>query len=386
MSGPSKAGKSVLVQKMVGEEMLITVSGATVRQADQLWDRVLDWIGEPHVTTATTSSSDSKTESLEGNTSAGFPGVAGFQVKGSKGSLSGSAEGISATANRRGLPQVVKEIANSRYTLLVDDFHYIPTDVQTEVARQLKDAASRGVRICVASVPHRADQVVRALPELHGRVIAVDLDYWPIDELLTIPKLGCPNLGILIDDASLKMFATEAAGSPQLMQAICLWMCIHLGVQETQIPLTDVVLNEEQRRAILTTTSAMTDFRSLVRDLVGGPKLRGQERKPYAFKDGTQGDVYLAIMRAIAMDPPRMAFNYDELTGRIRKLCADAPPGSSVVGSCKHLGDIATQHLGAGGPALEWDEEDQILTIPEPYLLFYLRWSGHLERSSHAAR
>src|SRR5678815_2078324 len=52
ISGPSKAGKTVLVQRIVGEGNLITVSGASVRTADQLWERVLDWWGEPHTTVA----------------------------------------------------------------------------------------------------------------------------------------------------------------------------------------------------------------------------------------------------------------------------------------------------------------------------------------------
>src|SRR5262249_35290931 len=52
ISGPSKAGKTVLVQRVVGEGNLITVSGASVRTADQLWERVLDWWGEPHATMA----------------------------------------------------------------------------------------------------------------------------------------------------------------------------------------------------------------------------------------------------------------------------------------------------------------------------------------------
>lgn len=36
ISGPSKAGKTVLVQRVVGEGNLITVSGASVRAPDQL--------------------------------------------------------------------------------------------------------------------------------------------------------------------------------------------------------------------------------------------------------------------------------------------------------------------------------------------------------------
>jgi hypothetical protein len=31
--------------------------------------------------------------------------------------------------------------------------------------------------------------------------------------------------------------------------------------------------------------------------------------------------------------------------------------------------------------AIDWDEQKQILAIPDPYLLFYLRWSGRLSEA-----
>ncbi|MEO8548340.1 MAG: hypothetical protein ABI678_00125 [Kofleriaceae bacterium] len=383
LSGPSKAGKTVLIQNVVGNQNLITVSGASISVADQLWDRVLDWIGEPNTLTASTTHSDAKAQTTEGTTSAGFPGVASFQGKGSKTGTTGGAEAITATAGRQGLPQVVREIANSGYTVLVDDFHYINPAVQTLVAQQIKDAASRGIRICVASVPHRADQAVRALGDLRGRAISIDLEYWSTADLLRIAQRGCGLLGLNVDNDSLQFFAVEAAGSPQLMQAICLWMCLHLGVRETQSPPLEVMIDTEARRAILNMTSRMTDFRSLVGALVQGPKTRGQDRKRYDFvAEGGGGDVYLAIMRSIASDPPRLTFGYDELTTRIRRIADEAPSGASVVGSCYHLGEIAKDFPGPSGQALEWDSDDQVLTIPDPYLLFYLRWSDHLQRES----
>src|SRR5262245_35438890 len=47
LAGPSKSGKTVLVEKVVGVDNLIAVSGASVPSADALWDRVLDWMGDP---------------------------------------------------------------------------------------------------------------------------------------------------------------------------------------------------------------------------------------------------------------------------------------------------------------------------------------------------
>ncbi|MBA3819592.1 MAG: hypothetical protein H0X17_11915 [Deltaproteobacteria bacterium] len=387
VSGPSKAGKTVLVQRVVGEGNLITVSGASVREPDQLWERVLDWYGEPHTTTASRGDTATDTKTSERGGTLAIAGT-GASTRASTASANALSENMQATVHRRGLPQVVQELSGKQLTVLLDDFHYIPAAIQGDVAQQLKDAASRGVRICVASVPHRADNLVRALPELRGRVLAIDVEYWNRRDLLEIPRLGCERLGIHLDSASLAMFATEAAGSPQLMQSICLWTCNHLQVHEAVEPPRAVTLDNAARKQILFLTSCTVDFRSLVRSLIAGPKARPGERKKYVHRDGTEGDVYLTVMRAIAMDPPRLTLEYAELGRRLDELCkhTDPPDGASIVRTCVALGQIARStesSIAAGtGPSLEWDERDQVLVLPDPYLLFYLRWSGILERSA----
>jgi hypothetical protein len=87
-------------------------------------------------------------------------------------------------------------------------------------------------------------------------------------------------------------------------------------------------------------------------------------------------------MRAIAADPPRLSFEYAELTRRLEEMCrgGDAPDGASVIRACVTLGQIASGF--AGPPSLEWDDQDQILVLPDPYLLFYLRWSNALDREA----
>src|SRR5215467_16097086 len=47
ISGPSKSGKTVLVKKVIEEDNLIPISGASVRSADELWSKVLGWMESP---------------------------------------------------------------------------------------------------------------------------------------------------------------------------------------------------------------------------------------------------------------------------------------------------------------------------------------------------
>src|SRR5271166_5176288 len=47
LSGPSKSGKTVLVERVVGRDYLIPVSGASIRDPSEIWERALDWIDVP---------------------------------------------------------------------------------------------------------------------------------------------------------------------------------------------------------------------------------------------------------------------------------------------------------------------------------------------------
>src|SRR5215208_3035887 len=50
LSGPSKSGKTVLINKVIPKEDLIPVSGASIRSPEMLWDRVLSWMDAPSET------------------------------------------------------------------------------------------------------------------------------------------------------------------------------------------------------------------------------------------------------------------------------------------------------------------------------------------------
>jgi hypothetical protein len=169
------------------------------------------------------------------------------------------------------------------------------------------------------------------------------------------------------------------------MQTICLWMCNHLGVRETAEPLRAVQLDELARKEILFLTSCTADFRSLVRAMISGPRARPGERRAYVHHDGRVGDVYLSIMRSVAMDPPRLEIDSSDLLTRLDFICKGAAPDrTSVINACAKLAQIAGGFPSITGPAFEWDEQVQMILIPDPYLLFYLRWSVALEREADA--
>jgi hypothetical protein len=139
-----------------------------------------------------------------------------------------------------------------------------------------------------------------------------------------------------------------------------------------------IAIDENVLQRIFEQSSSATDFRSLVDILDAGARTRGTERKTYKFRDGTVGDVYRVVLRAIAENPPQLAFPYPELLERTANVCVgESPVGSSVTGTCLYMAKLARDKFPLER-AIDWDETKQVIDIPDPYLLFYLRWSGRL--------
>ena len=381
LSGPSKSGKTVLVERVVGRDQLIPISGVSIRHPDDVWKRIMDWIDVPDST--------SSGRSLGGKIGAGAGATGGLSLPlVAKGEVSGTANAevsggteSQASRERHGLPQVVREIANSEFVVLLDDFHYMDRSVQAEVAKSLKEAVRLEVRIITAAVSHRGDDIVRANPELRGRVRSIDLRYWNQDELRQIADTGFSVLNADLSASFGPTFAKESAGSPQLMQLMCLQGCFVVGLREAAPACRTVAVDGATLRTVLEQTSASTDFRSLVDVLEAGPRTRGTERKTYKFRDGSEGDVYRCVLKALAADPPHLSFPYDDLLARTVAICTgESPLGSSVTGTALHMSRLAREKF-PNERAVDWDEQKQVLDLPDPYLLFYLRWSDRLREA-----
>jgi hypothetical protein len=380
LSGPSKSGKTVLVEKVVGKDKLVMVVGAGIRAPDDVWTRVLDWIDAPAEVTS------QKSWQLRAGATVGAKAEAGVLVASSEASGQVNTDFSRQTSgserkNRRGMEQVIEELGGSELVVLVDDFHYMPREVQEEVAKQLKEAARRELKIVTAAVPHRADDMIRANPELRGRITMIDVDYWRPRDLARIAKTGFDALNVDIEALSAERLAHQAAGSPQLMQALCLYSCFVLGTIDRVSQRTAFRLQEADHVKACRLTSTIADFRSLVDALERGPRGRSGDRKAYSFTDGTTGDVYRAILKAIAEEPLVLTFDYEEVLRRVKAICrGEAPSGSSVTGACAHMSRLAEEQMPTTR-VLTWDERDQILEIPDPYLSFYLRWSDRLRQT-----
>jgi hypothetical protein len=342
ISGPSKSGKTVLVEKVVGKDNLVPVSGAEVKSGEDLWSGVLSWADVPTSTTKQETSSSSHRVGAEASGKGGVPLIAEVAGKGSYDQTRAASTSVAETREGDGIARISKEIANSSYVVFLDDFHYIPKDAQADVARQIKAGAERGIRICVATVPHRSDDVVRSNHELRGRLAQVDTSFWTIDELAQIAQTGFSKLLVDISPQLATRLAQEACGSPQLMQRICLDVCFELGLRQEQNAKVSIDLDSARLHAILEQSSTHADFGTMVANMHQGPKIRGTDRLVHKLIDGSQGDVYRVLLVALAHGDPTMSLPYARLMEKIDNVCTgDLPSGGSIIQACRQIAKIA---------------------------------------------
>ena len=371
LSGPSKSGKTVFIEKSIGKDRLIQVTGAGITEANKLWDRVFDLVGTPISKRLTA------TSSFDGSVGGKLSGQAGILVS-AAGEVSAEGKWGQSSAEQTDnavdyLQLLIRELANTGFVVFIDDFHYIPKPIQIELSNQIKEAIRNNVLFVVASVPYHSDDAIRANPDLRGRTIKLDFDYWKPEELVKIAARGFHSLKAIATDAYVQALASEAAGSPQLMQSLCLTTCFENDVREIQDAPTQIASDLEAIKRVCTRTAATSDYSSCVEKMKEGPKTRGQDRKSHVLKNGTASDVYPLIIRAIALDPPQLTQRYPNLLQRIQALCAaDPPSGSSVTGACSQIAAIANE--SENRTIVEWDGDNDVIDMRDPYLLFYLRW------------
>lgn len=373
ISGPSKSGKTVFVEQCLGKTNLVQITGAGAKSATDLWLRVFDIIGTPISKTQTSSTSIAGSVSAKGGVEGGVivaQGKAEVSGTGTYTSLSGDAENKAIDY----LQLIIKELGGSGFVVFIDDFHYVPRDVQGDVARQIKEAIRNNVKFICASVPYHSDDVIRGNPDLRGRVFSIDFDYWKSNVLEKIGYKGFKQLNVNYRQSMVQKLATEAAGSPQLMQYLCLNSCFELDVREGPAAPVEFLDDQNLLGTICRRTALSADYGSVADKMKEGPKTRGADRKIHASRYGWQGDVYKLLVKALSLDPPQLTFRYQSLIDRIAATCtSDTPSGSSVTSACYHAATIVNDSVGE--KIVEWDGENDIFDIRDPYLLFYLRWS-----------
>lgn len=342
ISGPSKIGKTVLCEKVIGLDHLVEISGSDMLEPSSMWAQIGMKAGMPH-SGITKAGSDAK-EHMEET----------FLL---------TKESVLAYFKEHGL------------ILLIDDFHYAAQEMQIFMAQQFKDAVRKGLQVIIAALPHRVDDTIRTNPDLQGRISIIDMLAWSREELELIPEKGFKELEISISKSIVEQLAKESIASPQLMQLICLNICI-LSESKGVKTIDDELIHRAFRFSTLN-----LDYDKVVTVIQKGKNSRGQKRAVYKTEGFGRLDLYGLILEALALDPPFASITTGELYERLLRLISDTnkPTLNALRSYLKNLQDIIDSN-DRSFEVLEW--KDNNVYILESLFLFYLRWGRGTSRDA----
>ncbi|MBD8925701.1 MAG: ATP-binding protein [[Eubacterium] rectale] len=341
--GPSKMGKTILCEQVIGLDNIVEVSGADFNENTDFWAIIAAKVGLPYMGEITTERASTEGKSEERDS------------KSEKYILSKD--------------KIIRYYIENNKILVIDDFHYASTEMQMKMAQQLKDAIRRELKVVVVSLPHRADDAIRQNADLSGRLSLINIETWKEEDLKKIAIMGFDKLGIKITDNIAEKLAIECLTSPQLMQYICLSICTLLE-DEKKLEVNDEILEKAYRF-----TTINFNYADVVSVLIKGPNPRGQQRKLYRTVDGKELDLYGIIVESLAKNPPMTELDFESFYNRIFNVIEENDrlklEKQTVRNHLNHL-----QELLEGKEeiyrAIEW--KDGKVYVLDPLFLFYLRW------------
>ncbi|WP_394927127.1 ATP-binding protein [uncultured Robinsoniella sp.] len=340
--GPSKMGKTILCEKVIGFDNIVEISGADFNGEMDFWAVVAAKVGLPYAGEITTEREAAQEQSREKDS------------RNEKFVMSKD--------------KVIQYYKENEKVLVIDDFHYASQEMQLKMAQQLKDAIRRELKVVVVSLPHRSDDAIRQNADLSGRLSLINIEAWKEEDLKEIALMGFKQLNIDITEDVAEKLAVECLTSPQLMQYICLSICTLLEDKNE-----DMVCTEMLETAYKFTTVNF-NYVDVANVMAKGPNPRGKRRNLFKTKSQKELDLYGLIVESFAKNPPKMELDFDTIFCRIIELIGDkdtAPDRQSVKNHLNNL-QIILKEREEIYRAIEW--KDGKVYILDPLFLFYLRW------------
>lgn len=341
--GPSKIGKTVLCENVIGQANIVPMSGNDFSKEHDFWAGIGKKVG----ISMSAAISEENAVISENEQKSSIVTKNYFATK----------------------DKVLSYFRNNEKVLVLDDFHYAPLEIQYDIACQLKEVIRSGFKAVVISLPYRSDDAIRLNPDLTGRISVIEINPWKEDELKRIADKGFRELGIDVNDNLISKMAKESIHSPQLMQSICL----NIGLlPENTNMITNEMIEESCRF-----TCMNLPYADVVRVLKAGPPTRGQQRLQYTLSDGRRLDIYGLILKILADNPPLIELGIDELMQRIKQtMDKNIIKPQKVKESLKNWQKML-ETQGILYQVLDW--KDDTIYVLDNMFLFYLRWGAEQE-------
>jgi hypothetical protein len=371
ITGTSKSGKTVLCRNVLGDRQFVWVEGGQITPLDNLWRKVGHALEQPSAVSVSegTGTSIELSGGAEGKVKVPFVAEGSLVTK-----LKGShvADKIVLTEKTVDVQNAcLAHMIQKGIILVIDDFHYIDRQIQTDLLRNLKGPVFNGLKVVLLSVSYRAYEALQAEAEITGRFVHVDVPDWGVEDLAEIAKHGFAALNVKCPKKIVSTLADEANGSPQLMQNFCWSICFERDI-ESQAPKAASIPSSLNLDALFKLIAKDTG-QPLYNKLSAGPQNRS-DRMQRPLKNGGSVDVYEAVLLAIANTGPKSRLRFGEVRTSLTEVLKDnVPQNIEVSNALNQLAKISRGIANESRP-IDWLEDEHTLVLADPMFRFFLRW------------
>lgn len=372
VTGATKSGKTVLVDKVFPQNSSIWIDGGSISDENSFWEVIVEkadlFNEKEYIEQDTKSFSVGAEGSIEGSL---FVKKGSATVKGEVGR-----EGVNGSNVKRAVASkvvAVNKLQSGEIPLIVDDFHYIDKNIQKSIVRALKAPIMRGLPVVFIAIPNRKYDAVEVEREMTGRIENIEMPVWEEEELRSIATLGFKELNVKVKSNVITELVQSAYGSPFLMQEFCRSLCKKCEIVEfnrRQQYIPDNINVQEVFGEI-----AEHSGRSIFNKLKRGPRVRS-DRKKRLLRSGESTDIYGVVLEGFkALKPGVESMPYELLRKNIRDVLADNPPQKNEIS--RVLDQIAKISYTdtSSTPVIDWQRDDNIITIIDPFFAFFLKWA-----------
>jgi hypothetical protein len=369
VAGPTKSGKTVLVRRVVALDDRVWIEGGHVKTIADVWALVADALQLP---ASTTEGQSITTETQQAtDLESGFrPMGIGAVAKATEGKKDARGKTISKTYSGVASRTAVDALLRHRKVLVIDDFHYLSKDVQSELIRALKPAVFEGLQVVLILIPHRMHEAARAEMDVDGRTVTIPIPEWAPEELFSIGETGFQQLRLSFVPSTLNRLVCETFSSPHLMQDFCSSLCALSGIREgysgkppgprVDLPADPKMFFQDFAQAI-----SPEAFKALRK----GPDRTN--RKDRALNVGGTCDTYEAVLLALhelAGDTP---VDWTRLRRALQAVLRDVPQQHEVTRALEKMDEIAKTLEGE--PVIDYVNGE--LHLVDPFFRYYLKWN-----------
>jgi Holliday junction resolvasome RuvABC ATP-dependent DNA helicase subunit len=353
LHGPSKLGKTALWRSTIVDPIEVHCNQQTT--LTELYQDILGQLQSTNLTKITSETTDERQRSVELTGNLGLYESAEFVLaaSGSNTQANSISEEKIVTPLAVNARTVAVQLRSAKKVLLIENYHRMSLQTFESLCIDLRVFMDQRVTIVFVGIPEDPFRIIGNNQELEGRVNFLDFAFWERKDLQQIALNGAEILNIEIEYETLDFLASEAAGSPLLMQEYCWLLCVANKIGRDQNNKTSVSLTSMQFKTAFNTIES-TKFSHFNR-------IHKQLEQLTSEIDGFPTD-FVSTLVNVLRKTPTLAVSLDVFDG----LGVSDTHYSQLITALNSI--KLTEDLFA------LDPDKRVLSICRPLYLPFIRW------------